>query len=64
MITRKKIAVIAAVIILIAVSVLLIWNRVRVPTEEPHRGPIQEAVYGLGTVKSNRIFEHKQGVVS
>ncbi|PIS10856.1 MAG: secretion protein HlyD [Bdellovibrio sp. CG10_big_fil_rev_8_21_14_0_10_47_8] len=40
------------------------WGNPSSMTEAAHRGPIEEAIYGLGTVRAARIFEYKQGVTS
>lgn len=49
----------------ILLMLTVFYTQSKAPTTTvPHRGPVVEAIYGLGTVKSSKVFEHKQGVIS
>lgn len=62
----KKTAFIAGGILLVLILGIGAWiyQSQTLPTAQVRRGAIQEAIYGLGTVRSSQIFEYKHGVTS
>lgn len=62
--TKKKWWISVSLILIIIVSAAIFYSsRLKNDYEwiNPHRGPIFEAIYGLGTVKSNKVYELKLG---
>ena len=53
-------AVVAAVVLAVLVAVL--WRTNNLEYVEPRHGPIVDAIYGLGKVKTERFYEVKLGV--
>lgn len=61
----KKFLIIAIPIILIATAVaVFFFKKSRFEEVAPKKGPIVEAIYGLGKVKTNRRYDLKLGVPS
>ncbi len=56
--------VLAVIVIASLILMRSIWNSRSIDAEQPRRGEITEAVYGLGKVKADRRFEVKLGVIS
>lgn len=53
-----------ALIIVLLVTVLILWNqRASIETVSPRYGSIVESIYGLGKVKTDKVFEVKLAVV-
>lgn len=62
---KKSAIILVAVVVLITVGSLLFWqNKNSVAKIAPKRGPIVEAIYGLGKVKTDLIYEAKVGIVT
>lgn len=61
----KKKWIIVGVIALISSASIVFWGtRKSYESISPKKGSITEAIYGLGTVKSRRVYEVKLGVMS
>ncbi|HAG92189.1 MAG TPA: secretion protein HlyD [Bdellovibrionales bacterium] len=61
---KKKWLIGGAVLLVLALSLIFYSTRKSYESVSPKIGDLTEAVYGLGTVKSNRIYEVKLGVLS
>lgn len=62
---KKILLVLIPVLVAVAIVIYLLRARFEnVSLEHPMRGPIVEAIYGLGKVKSRRHFEVKIGILS
>lgn len=66
--TRRRVLlpVVAGVIVLVPAIIVGVWwlQRSRLKTVAPRRGPIIEAVYGIGTITARREFRLRIGVAS
>ncbi|MBW7859268.1 MAG: efflux RND transporter periplasmic adaptor subunit, partial [Leptonema sp. (in: Bacteria)] len=56
---HRRLVLLSAISVVALVAVLLLWLRNRPQTVMPKRGTITEAVYALGTVKSEFVFKIK-----
>lgn len=66
MIINKKYYFVTGIALVIALLIvaLIVWNqRNSIETIHPKRGPIVESIYGLGKVKTDKVFEVKLAVV-
>ena len=62
--SHKKIALLAGVVLVMAIGIILrLRYTARFEPVSPKRGSITEAIYGIGTVKSNEVYEQKLGVL-
>lgn len=59
---RSAQVVLGTALLLLAVAGLLMFNRGAMDYVAPQHGPIVEAIYGLGKVKTDRYYEVKLGV--
>lgn len=63
--TRKYLFTIIAIVVLVGLGgVYFSYKKSSFELMNPKQGPIEEAIYGLGTVKSFKIYEHKLGVIT
>lgn len=58
------VAAFISVMVLIAIGIFVTQKRSNIEYVEPRYGPIIEAIYGLGKVKTDDIYEVKLGVAS
>jgi membrane fusion protein, macrolide-specific efflux system len=59
---RRKLLVIIAIVVIALAAGIFYGRYTQVDLIDVKRGNIQEAIYGLGKVKSNQIYELKPGV--
>lgn len=52
------------VLIIAGGSISFMWQRLKEIRVQPHTGPIVEAVYSPGTVKSDKIYTLKTGILA
>jgi len=59
---RRLLAGAVVVTAVLMATAVMLWRSHRVESMEPRRGPIVDAIYGLGKVKTERFYEVKTGV--